>query len=138
MIILVLQRQKQITVYFPQKNSKKYFTEVFEPKYGKNFSVTVGDTIWIDIMNPGIDKGKAMQKLAEKLDISSDQMMAFGDTYNDVEMLQAVKYSYIVKNASKDMRKYANFVTETNDNYGVIKVLEQVVNSQSENRIGGE
>ncbi|AUJ30875.1 hypothetical protein BSQ49_06135 [Liquorilactobacillus hordei] len=122
----------KFTVYFPRKNSKKYFTEVFEPKYGKKFSVTVGDTIWIDIMNLGIDKGNAMQILAEKLDITSDQMMAFGDTYNDIEMLQTVKYSYIVKNASSDMRKYANFETETNDNYGVIKILDQVVNNKLE------
>jgi hydroxymethylpyrimidine pyrophosphatase-like HAD family hydrolase len=54
-------------------------------------------------------------------------MMAFGDTYNDVEMLKSVKYSYIVGNANEDMRQYANYITDTNDNFGVTKILDKII-----------
>jgi hydroxymethylpyrimidine pyrophosphatase-like HAD family hydrolase len=54
-------------------------------------------------------------------------MMAFGDTYNDIEMLQAVEYSYIVENAHEDMKGYAKYSTETNDNFGVMKVIDKVI-----------
>lgn len=54
-------------------------------------------------------------------------MRAFGDTYNDVEMLQAVKYSYIVANAAAEMRKYAKYVTKSNDEYSVLKVLDELL-----------
>lgn len=117
----------KFTVYFPDKNSAEYYESAFKPRYGGDFSVTIGDTIWIDIMNKGIDKGKAMRVLAERLNIGCENMAAFGDTYNDIEMLQSVKHSYIVKNASEDMKKYANFTADSNDNFGVLKVLDTII-----------
>jgi hydroxymethylpyrimidine pyrophosphatase-like HAD family hydrolase len=77
-------------------------------------------------MNSGIDKGKAMRFLAEQLDVTPEQMMAFGDACNDIEMLQSVKHSYIVQNASEDMMRYAAFVADSNDNYGVLKALDRL------------
>lgn len=123
----------KFTIYFPNEDSKEYYEKVFKSEFSNDFSVTVGDTVWIDIMNCGINKGTAMNLLGERLHICSSQMMAFGDTYNDIEMLQAVKYSYIVKNAAADMKQYANFITDSNDDYGVIKIVKQVIESH-ENR----
>lgn len=117
----------KFTIYFPNKNSKKHFEATFKPKYGATFSVTVGDTIWIDIMNYGIDKGRAMKLLGERLGLTSAQMMAFGDTYNDIEMLEAVEYSYIVKNANEDMKKHAKFITDSNDDFGVTNIIEKLI-----------
>lgn len=123
---LVIDADK-FTVYFPEKDGKEYNEKIFHSQYGKDFSVTVGDAVWIDIMNWGIDKGKAVQLLGERLGLKSEQMMAFGDTYNDIEMLQAVKYSYIVRNAAPHMKQYANFITDSNDHFGVIKVIDKVI-----------
>ncbi len=119
----------KLTAFFPQRDSKKYYEEVFKPEYGQHFSVTVGDVIWIDIMNRGINKGKAMKLLGRHLGIKAEQMMAFGDTYNDIEMLQAVYYSYIVANADEDMQQYANFRTDSNDHYGVVHIIDQVIHN---------
>jgi Cof subfamily protein (haloacid dehalogenase superfamily) len=118
----------KFTIYFPNKDSKIYYEKIFKPRYRDNFYVTIGDAVWIDITNYGIDKGKAMQILGKKLGLEPEQMMAFGDTYNDIEMLQAVKHSYIVKNAADDMKQYANFITDSNDNFGVIKVIDKIIN----------
>ncbi|MDR2772909.1 MAG: Cof-type HAD-IIB family hydrolase [Elusimicrobiota bacterium] len=120
-------KANKFSVYFPNKNSKEFYEKIFKPQYANDFSVTVGDTVWIDIMNLGINKGTAIKLLGKNLGLKYEQMMAFGDTYNDVEMLQAVKHSYIVKNASEDMRQYANFVADSNDNYGVTKVIDKVL-----------
>ncbi|MDR1363481.1 MAG: Cof-type HAD-IIB family hydrolase [Spirochaetaceae bacterium] len=118
----------KFTIYFPGKNSKEHYEKIFKPQYGDSFSVTVGDTIWIDIMNYGINKGEAIKFLGKKLGLKYEQMMAFGDTYNDIEMLQSVKYSYIVKNAAADMKQYANFITDSNDDFGVLKVIDKIIN----------
>lgn len=119
----------KFTVYFSGRDGKEYYEKVFNPQYGKDFSVTIGGAAWIDIMNWGIDKGNALQLLGKQLGLGSEQMMAFGDTYNDIEMLQAVKYSCIVKNAAPDMRQYANFIIDSNDNFGVIKVIDEIIQS---------
>ncbi|MDR1034078.1 MAG: Cof-type HAD-IIB family hydrolase [Bifidobacteriaceae bacterium] len=117
----------KFTIYFPYMDSKEYYELVFKPKYSGKLAVTVGDKIWIDITNPGIDKGRAIRLLADKLGLQYDQMMAFGDAYNDIEMLRAVKYSYVVANADEEMRQYANYVTDSNDEFGVIKVINKVL-----------
>ncbi|MDR1126899.1 MAG: Cof-type HAD-IIB family hydrolase [Treponema sp.] len=121
----------KFTVYFPHEDSKEHCERVFKPQYGARFSVTTGDAIWIDITNYGVDKGQAIRTLGKELGLKPEQMMAFGDTYNDIEMLQAVKYSYIVRNANADMRQYARFIADSNDNFGVLKVIDQLISDYS-------
>jgi Cof subfamily protein (haloacid dehalogenase superfamily) len=125
----VTEEADKFTIYCPNKDSKEHYEKIFKPQYGDSFSVTVGDTIWIDITNYGIDKGKAIQTLGKELGVEYEQMMAFGDTYNDIEMLRAVKYGYIVRNADDNMKQYAHFITDSNDNFGVIKVIDQLISN---------
>jgi Cof subfamily protein (haloacid dehalogenase superfamily) len=120
----------KITLYFPNQNSMEVAENLIKPRLGHNFSVTVSDTIWIDIMNQGVDKGMAMRMLGRYLGIDKSQMMAFGDTYNDIEMLKEAKFSYIVANATPDMRQYANFTTLSNNEFGVAVVLEGLINQK--------
>ena len=50
--------------------------------------------------------------------------MAFGDFYNDIEMLEKAYYSFVMSNANENMKKYGNFIAESNKNNGVIKAIE--------------
>jgi len=126
-LIEVAADANKFTIYFPNKDAKKNYDELLNPQFGNEFSVTIGDAMWVDIMNKGIDKGKAMKILGKELAITTEQMMAFGDTYNDAEMLQAVKYSYLVANAHDDMKQYANYMTKSNDEYGVTYILDKLI-----------
>ena len=60
-------------------------------------------------------------------------MMAFGDTYNDIEMLDEVYYSYAVSNAEQAVRDRARFVTGSNDEYGVVSVIREVLSQRGGN-----
>ncbi|MEG1952798.1 MAG: HAD family hydrolase [Hydrogenoanaerobacterium sp.] len=117
----------KFTVYYPNKNCHPSFYSWYAPTFGSDFAVALCDTSWIDIMNKGVDKGAAMRILGEVVGASSEQMMAFGDSYNDIPMLEMVKYSYVMKNAVEDMRQYAHFLAESNDDYGVLKVFDEVI-----------
>ncbi|MFM2479982.1 HAD family hydrolase [Celerinatantimonas sp. YJH-8] len=121
----------KFTVYFPNADAQASYENDFMPRFNHDYSITLGDTMWIDMMNPGVNKGTAMHFMGKALQISTEQMMAFGDTYNDIEMLQAVKYSYTMANAHPDMRQYAKFMTKSNDEYGVIQILEQLIQTKT-------
>lgn len=121
----------KFTVYFPRENSRYYFESAFNPKFGKDFSIAVSGTVWIDIMNNGIDKGNALEILGSHLGIQTDTMMAFGDNFNDAEMLQTVGYSYVVENASEEMKSFAKYIAPSNEDYGVIKIIEEVIAVQN-------
>ena len=55
--------------------------------------------------------------------------MVFGDYLNDIEMLEVAKFSFAMKNAHEEVKKTARFMTESNSNLGVEKIIEQVINS---------
>jgi Cof subfamily protein (haloacid dehalogenase superfamily) len=84
---------------------------------------------WLDISDEKANKGNALREIQKILNITKEETMVFGDYHNDIEMLQEADFSFAMKNAHKDIKKIANFSTENNDNFGVERVLEKLVNS---------
>lgn len=94
-------------------------------KMNREFNISLSGTSWVDIMNLGINKGKALQLIQKRLCITPAQSMAFGDYLNDCELLSQAYYSYAVANAHPKLKAVSHFEAPTNDDGGVIKVLEQ-------------
>jgi len=92
-------------------------------KLDDNLEFVVSGDKWVDIMNKGISKGSAIKILQEKFKIAQDNTMVFGDYYNDLTMFKAAHYSYAMKNAPEDVKKHANFITESNNEDGVYNVI---------------
>ena len=53
--------------------------------------------------------------------------MVFGDNHNDLEMIKSAVESYAVGNAAQAVKEAAKYVTDTNVNDGVLKVLRTLV-----------
>lgn len=81
----------------------------------------------IDINQKGIDKGHALMKICEHLSITPEEVMAFGDSGNDVGMLRLAKYSYAMENAQPHIKKLANHIAPPCDQEGVLQVLEDLL-----------
>ena len=64
----------------------------------------------MDIMVPGVNKGKALAQVQQLLFVRPDETLAFGDYYNDVELLQQAGYGYVMKNAADGMKKHAKLI----------------------------
>ena len=96
----VTARVDKFTIYFPEGDAQKGYDALYGPVWGGRFSVAVAGADWVDIMNPGIHKGAALLRLGERLGVPPEGMMAFGDTFNDAEMLKAAKYGFLVENGS--------------------------------------
>ncbi|MFV0380631.1 MAG: HAD family hydrolase [Breznakia sp.] len=88
--------------------------------------VTISAVEWTDITMPGIHKGFAVKKIQERLQITKDESMAFGDYYNDLELLENVKYSYAMENAVSQVKQVSNFMCPSNEEDGVLQVLKKV------------
>lgn len=73
------------------------------------------------------NKGSALVALAEKLGIPQSNIMAVGDSGNDIEMLKAVGIGVAMGNASPEVKKVADIVTEDCEHDGVAKIIEQVL-----------
>lgn len=92
-----------------------------------NVTVTSSWHCNIEIMPLGIDKGVAVARLAERLNISLNQVIAFGDNDNDIPMLSTVGFGVAMGNAIDPVRNIARYVTDTNLNHGVAKALHTFI-----------
>ena len=110
----------KISIYFPAWDSKKNLDEVFAPAFGTRLYLTCAGDEWLDFMNIGIDKGSGIRHLVEHLGIDLADVAAFGDTYNDIPMLDIVGHSYVMGNAAEHMHAHGKFLAPTNNEAGVI------------------
>ena len=83
---------------------------------------------YIEISHRSISKKTAIETLINHCypDITIDNVIAFGDNYNDIEMLKAVGLGIAVANANDHVLKIAKQITDTNKNDGVAKVLSEL------------
>lgn len=65
--------------------------------------------------------------LAEKFRISPAEVIAIGDSFNDLSMIRYAGLGVAMGNSPEEIREQADFVTDTNDNDGVAKVIERFV-----------
>jgi len=82
---------------------------------------------YIEIANKEISKLTGIKTLLANSypDLSLENCIAFGDNYNDIEMLNAVKVGVAVENAKEEVLAIANDITDTNHNDGVAKAIEK-------------
>ena len=83
---------------------------------------------WRRFAAKGADKVSAILGLCEHLQIDIGSVIAFGDDYNDTQMLKAVGTGVAVGNAPDEIKSVADFVTENNDNDGVARFLKERFN----------
>lgn len=129
-LLALTAKAPKVTVYFPNQNSREYYDKFFAPRFSDRFAVTTSDIWWLDMMNKEVNKGNAIQRLGKKLAISPAQMMAFGDNYNDREILETVKYSYAMANAAHGVFDYAKYKTASNDEFGVLQTIQEVLDAK--------
>lgn len=85
------------------------------------------DLCILDILNQGCTKGHALRRWAEHHGIPREQVMAIGDNYNDLEMLEYAGLPVVMGNASEELKQNGWRVTASNAENGVAAVLEEVL-----------
>ena len=74
----------------------------------------------------GVDKAAGLDFLCEHYGFDIAETVAFGDSYNDTEMLKRAGLGVAMGNAAPDVRKYAKRVAATNDDDGIAKTLNEI------------
>ncbi len=89
------------------------------------------DLTILDILPPGCSKGAALQRLARQQGIEREEILALGDNWNDLEMLEYAGQAAVMANGAPDLvrevRRRGWLVAASNDEDGVAQVLESVL-----------
>jgi len=78
----------------------------------------------IDILQAGVHKAWGLEELLKRWNLKSEQIMAFGDSENDVEMLELAGIAYAMENADDNVKVVATALAPANSQAGVYQVLE--------------
>ena len=81
----------------------------------------------VEINRAGVDKGRALTGLAERLGLRAEHIMAIGDSDNDLPMLRAAGLSVVMGGAPDYMRQAADFVTAGNEENGVGLAVDRFI-----------
>ena len=87
------------------------------------------DRKWIETIKKGCTKYNAISELANYLNINNNEIIAFGDGLNDIDMLKKCGTGVALSNALPVVKENANFVTTyDHNNNGVIEFLKVYLN----------
>lgn len=82
---------------------------------------------WMEIMPKGVSKASAIERIAKKLGCTMNEVMAFGDAENDIEMIERAGIGVAMGNAMETVKNAACVVSDTNENNGVGQVIDSLV-----------
>lgn len=100
--------------------------EEMERELGKRFenlNVVRSSKILLEIMDKTVTKAEGIEILLKHYNFSAEEAIAFGDNYNDVEMLKFIGCGVAMGNAPEDVKKIANEITASNEEDGIYKFL---------------
>lgn len=91
----------------------------------QTIEVTNSSPTNLEINQIGVNKVHAVERLCQLSNISMQEVMAIGDSINDLKMLQEVGLGVAVENAQQEILAIADKVTTSNNEDGVAKAIEK-------------
>lgn len=101
--------------------------DIIEEAMPGRFTILFSDPTFLEIMPKGVNKGIGLHRLGELFQVPVEQIMAVGDSPNDVDMLKEAGFAVAMDNASSAVKDVVDYVTAGNDDDGVAKVIEKFV-----------
>lgn len=82
---------------------------------------------FIDLIQPNVHKGNAIQLLQKNWQVAKEESAAFGDSPNDLEMLQSVGWSFAMENADDEVKGAAKKVIGENNSESLLRTIEELI-----------
>lgn len=122
--ILMNANENAHKVIFYVSNMKKL--KKMEPllRAQPGFETAITSGVCVEMTQKGMNKGTGIEKLSQHLGIKPSEVIAFGDSENDIEMLKVVGCGVAMGNATPHVKSVANQITKSNDENGIGSALE--------------
>ena len=103
------------------------FETIIPQEWRNEFYVVRSQKYLVEVLKKGVNKAYGLEKLAKELNIQPSEIAAIGDAANDIEMLKYAGLAIAMGNASEEVKAISDIVTDTNENNGVIKAIDQII-----------
>ena len=118
----------QILKFAPTGPEEKtwFYYDLFRERLAGKVEPTTSGHGAVDLIMPGCHKASGLKRLTARWGIKPEECAAFGDGGNDIEMLQYCGYSYAMENASQSVKDAAKYTCPSNEEDGVLMMLERL------------
>lgn len=93
----------------------------------EKYSIFKSAPFFLEFTNKEVDKGLGLKKLGEHLGIRQEEIIACGDAGNDLSMVKYAGLGVAMGNAIEEVKNAANFITASNDEDGIVNVIEKFI-----------
>lgn len=114
-------------LYMGEPELLDYLWEETKERFGKEVYITKSGPYFLEFTHLEATKGNGVRALAESLGIKKEEIMAFGDNFNDIELLKAAGMAVAMENGREELKKIATYVTGENHEDGVAQAIEKFV-----------
>jgi hypothetical protein len=101
--------------------------EEVRPLFGDHLHITKSKPHFLEFSHPLANKGDALAAIARHYGVEREQVIAVGDSYNDIEMIDYAGLGVVVGNARREIRDRADYVCRSNEECGVAEVVEKFI-----------
>ncbi len=101
------------------------FEEQLQERYGGRASIYRSEPFFIEIMPQNVNKAASLDKILPVLGVSREDTVCCGDGFNDISMIEYAGVGVAMGNAQQAVKDAADYVTATNDEDGLIQVIEK-------------
>jgi len=98
----------------------------FQAEFGRSLYITKTEDEFLEFMDPDINKGAALTEIARHLGVTAAQCVAFGDSYNDLSMVEWAGMGVAMENARPELKAVAQRTAPPADADGVGMMLGQL------------
>src|SRR5947208_1537207 len=95
-------------------------------RFGHALYVTQTSSQLLELLHPEVSKGAALRRIAHMLGVARDEVIAFGDSHNDLDMLEFAGVGVAMGNASAEVKALADLITDSNEDDGIATALERL------------
>ncbi|WP_420875118.1 Cof-type HAD-IIB family hydrolase [Pseudalkalibacillus hwajinpoensis] len=106
-------------------NVRKVITD--EVMANEALEVTNSSPTNLEINPAGVNKAAALMKVCKWLDLSMDNVMAVGDSMNDIAMIREAGFGVAMGNAQERVKEAANWITKDYTEHGVAHAINRVL-----------
>lgn len=82
---------------------------------------------FVELVPMGIDKAESLKRLLAIMGIGTENLMSFGDGYNDISMIKLAGMGIAMENAAQEVKEAADYVTLSNEEDGVAAALKRFI-----------
>ena len=110
----------------PPEKAKRIEEELID-LYGDVISISRSEPFYVEMMPKNINKATSIDRMLTSVGLTRENAICCGDGFNDITMIEYAGIGVAMENAQEEVKKKADFITRSNDEDGIVNVIDKFI-----------